>query len=98
MTKFPPIISPQQKVEKSKQFYNYIQEQMAQEYGIDINNGQILDKSRNGQDRKSSLPPIISKIVAQSTQFHNQETTQYIQEELYDDLAFTSCTEFLIKV
>lgn len=32
------------KQRKSKEFYQYIQEQMALEYGIDINKGVILQK------------------------------------------------------
>lgn len=45
------------KQRKSKEFYQYIQEQMALEYGIDINKGVILQKEEESKlKRKISLP------------------------------------------
>ena len=42
--KLPPLVSPQEKLIKSKQFYNYLQNEMEKEYGIDINRGIIKNK------------------------------------------------------
>ncbi|CDW81321.1 UNKNOWN [Stylonychia lemnae] len=61
LSSLPRILSPSVKIEKSKQFYDYIQEQMAEEYGIDINNGLVI-KDKKKLERKGSLPPIESAV------------------------------------
>eukprot|EP00347_Sterkiella_histriomuscorum_P019949 403339675 len=45
--KLPIIISPSQKIKMSKQFFNYVQEQMAKEYGINLDNGKNIKKSQS---------------------------------------------------
>ena len=47
--KLPFLYSPKEKLEKSRQFYNYLQTEMAKEYGIDIDNGVILKDKKKHQ-------------------------------------------------